>query len=323
LALVDGNGFLRLDAFFDRVCRPVLSKAFAKDGMAEMVGMLDDRQFGYPEFVKKMTEEHAYPNAFEGMRHEMMEARKSVLEHRPIHWKEVIDDLMYTLNFHAELMPAEDHLALRSFVMPFLMNVVAAMPLDSGDILLALYDAGKLDLVAGKVEIGKKAELEGMTTVHVGNGEDRETLSYRMFVDCSGQKPVELEDYPFQGLVNSGRVRRARARFIDPKSGAESIPDEKKKMLFHEGASLCYPTGGVDVNGAYRLIGADGVPQPPLCDIAFPHTSGVRPYSYGLQACSDTSAILVRTFVEEFKAGKPVDGGVASMAEIYEDVGSG
>ena len=55
-------------------------------------------------------------------------SEESVLEHKPIHWKETIDDLIYTLNFHAELMPAEDHLTLKSLVMPFLMNVIAAMP---------------------------------------------------------------------------------------------------------------------------------------------------------------------------------------------------
>ncbi|MEO5714916.1 MAG: FAD/NAD(P)-binding protein [Luteolibacter sp.] len=317
LALVGGDGFLRLDTYFDRVCRPALCKAFAKDGMAEMVGILGDRQFGFLEFVEKMTEKHDYPNAFEGMRYEMVEARKSVLAHRPIHWKEVIDDLMYTLNFHAELMPAEDHLTLRSCVMPFLMNLVAAMPLESAHILLALYDAGKLDLVAGKVEVGKTTGDEGRTTIKVENGEDWEKHTYRMFVDCSGQKPLDLDDYPFQELVDSGHVRRARARFSDPENARESIPQGKENLLFRDGPFLCYPTGGVDVDAAYRLIDVGGMPDPRLCDIAFPHTSGVRPYSYGLQACSDTSAILVRALVEEFESGIPLDGDIVNMTEVY------
>ena len=53
--------------------------------------------------------------------------------------------LFYTLNYHAELLPAEDHLALRSTVMPFLMNVIAALPLRSARMLLALDKAGILD----------------------------------------------------------------------------------------------------------------------------------------------------------------------------------
>jgi hypothetical protein len=202
------------------------------------------------------------------------------------------------------------------------MNVVAAMPLGSGDILLALYDAGKLDLVAGKVEIVKGKDHEGRTTITVENGRNREEHSYRMFVDCSGQKAVELDDYPFQTLVDTGLVRSARARFSNPKTGPECIPAEKKQMIFQDGADLFYPIGGVDVDGAYRLVGAEGDMHPRLYDIAFPHTSGVRPYSYGLQSCSDTGAILVKTFVEEFKTGIPVDGVTATMTGIYEETES-
>ncbi len=320
LALVGTDGFLRLDAFFDGVCRPALAKAFAADGMPEMVDLLDDPRFGFLEFVEKMTDRHDYPNPFEGMRREMVEARKSVLEHRPIHWKETIDDLMYTLNFHAELMPAEDHLALRSCVMPFLMNVVAAMPLDSGRLLLALYDAGKLGLVAGNVEMEGKPGKKVRTTITVQDGEERQTHSYRMFVDCSGQKPVELEEYPFQYLVDSGHVRRARARFSDAEAARDSVPDEKRKLLFQDDGALCYPTGGVDVDAAYRLLDEEGVADPRICDIAFSHTSGVRPYSYGLQACSDTSAIVVRAMIGEFKAGRPMAADPPNITGIYEEI---
>lgn len=320
LALVDDEGFLSLDTFFDKVCRPALTEAFAKDGMDRMVALLRESQFDFSKFVETMTARHDYPDAFEGMRHEMNEARRSVLEHKPIHWKEVIDDLMYTLNFHAELLPAEDHLTLRSTVMPFLMNVIAAMPLPSGETLLALRDAGKLDLVAGRVEIQENSEQYGKTTITVTDDGDKETLVYPVFVDCSGQKPLELEDYPFQGLVRSGHARRARARFRDPENTLETLPDEKKEAIFREGDVVYCHIGGVDVDGVGRLIGTDGVADPRIFDIAFPHTSGVRPYSYGLQACSDTGAILVAALVEELRTGAAVEGDLESVTEIYEIV---
>ena len=52
-------------------------------------------------------------------------------------------------------------------------------------------------------------------------------------------------------------------------------------------------TGGVAVDAAYRVIRCDGTPEPGIYDLAFPHTSGTRPYSYGLQACSATGRIMV------------------------------
>ena len=44
-----------------------------------------------------------------------------------------------------------------------------------------------------------------------------------------------------------------------------------------------------------------------IYDIAAPHTSGLRPYSYGLQACNHTAAIVVQAWVEEIKAAASVD----------------
>lgn len=318
LALIDAQGFLRIDTYFDKVCRPALSNAFAKDKMPDMVALLADPQFGLGDFVEKMTDKHDYANAFEGMRFEMVEARNSVLNHRPIHWKEVIDDLMYTLNFHAEFMPAEDHLFLHAKVMPFLMNVIAAMPLPSGDTILALYDAGKLDIVTGKVEIAEKQPKNGMTTITVEHEGKKSSKSYRMFIDCSGQKALELENYPFESLVKNGTARKARAPFIAPSNVLEAVPEVKREHLFQDDEEVFYHTGGIDIDGTYRLIGSDGKPNPRIHDIAFPHTSGIRPYSYGLQACSDTSAILIKAWVEEIKATVPVENDIAQITEIYE-----
>lgn len=318
LGLVGPDGYLRIATYFDRVCRPALSEAFMQDGMAEMVRKLADPGFGLAAFVETMTDKHDYANPFEGMRREMAEARESVLRDRPIHWKEVIDDLMYTLNFHAELMPAEDHLVLRSLVMPFLLNVIAAMPLESGNILLALHDAGKVELVPGKATIAGESDEEGMTTVVVEGEDGGETrMNYRMFIDCGGQKPLELADYPFASLVSRGAVRLARARFADP---VEAEAEELKEQIFKEDGETLYQLGGVDVDGTYRLVGADGKGNPRLHDIAFPHSSGLRPYSYGLQCCSDTAEIVVRSWVEELKSGVPVEGDPVEASRIYEEL---
>lgn len=320
LGLVDARGFLRIETYFDRVCRPALVDAFEKDGMAEMVRKLADPDFLLADFVETMTDKHDYANAFEGMRREMVEARESVLRDRPIHWKEVIDDLMYTLNFHAELIPAEDHLVLRSLVMPFLMNVIAAMPLESGYILLALHDAGKVELVAGKATIADEGDEEGMTTLLVESEEGTVTrTNYRMFIDCGGQKPLGLTDYPFASLVSGGVARMADASFSDA-AEAEGAPEEVKERLGRKNGEPVYELGGIAVDGTYRLVGTDGKANPRIHDIAFPHTSGLRPYSYGLQCCSDTAAIVIRSWVEELKSGAPVDGNPAEASRIYEAI---
>lgn len=292
--LCDG-GFLRLETYFDRVCRPAFVEAFGKDGNEALVAKLSDPAFGLEDFIETMTGTHEYDDAFEGMKAEMAEARASVENRRPVHWKEVLDDLMYTLNFHAEFLPAEDHRFLKSTLMPFVMNVVAAMPLSSARILLALHDAGKLNMVSGKVEIAGKSPGKG-TTVKMEDG--GKTYEYPIFVDCSGQKPLEMEELPFGSLVKDGWVRKARARFCDA-GESSTVEDDEKSRVFKENGDVFYEIGGIDIDDSYHLIGKGGQTHPRIWNIAFPQIAGLRPYSYGLQSCNETAGILVRRWAAE------------------------
>lgn len=315
--MLDADGYLRIETFFDKVCRPALIKAFKKDKMPDMAEKMAEQSFTLTDFVEEMSDKHEFSNAFEGMRFEMQEAKNSVETKKPIHWKEVVDDLMYALNFHAELMPAEDHLLFHREVMPFLMNVIAAMPLPSGNLLLALYDVGKLEVVTGYATLAVE-QKKGMTTVNVKDGEATYPIDYRMFIHCGGQKPVGLEDYPFQSLVKKGVVRRASARFIDPEQAEALLKTDKKDLVRKEQGSYCYYTGGLEIDASYRVIGKDDKPNDCIHDITFTHTSGSRPYSYGLQACSATSQILVEAWVKSLEAHTEIAGDLDEVTKLYE-----
>ena len=319
LALLDGNGFLRLEKYYDQVCRPVLQEAFRKDEMPEMVQRLANPNFTLLDFVEEMADKHEYCDAFEGMRTEMIGAKESVEKHRPIHWKEVIDDLMYTLNFHVGFMPAEDVLILQKEVMPFLMNVIAAMPLPSGNRILALRDAGILELVPGKVTLAENQEEENVTTIEVDDEGNKSTRLYRMFIDCSGQQPLDLENYPFSSLIKQKSVRKARSRFLKGRAHND-LAKEQKRHVFRDNGQWLYHPGGIDVDGIYRVLNHEGEPNRRIHDVAFPHLTGLRPYSYGLQACNHTAAILVKGWVEEIKAATALEMDLAALTRVYEAV---
>ena len=316
--MLDKEGYLRIGTFFDQVCRPALIKAFKKDKMPAMAKKLADDSYSLTDFVEEMTDKHEFDNAFEGMRFEMQEAKNSVENDKPIHWKEVMDDLMYALNFHAELMPAEDHLLFHKEVMPFLMNVIAAMPLPSGQLMLALYDAGKLEIVSGYATVADEHK-KGVTTILVKDGEATYPIDYKMFINCSGQKPVGLEDYPFKSLVKKGVVRRARSRFIDTEKAKAVLKTDKKELVCKDKGTYYYYTGGLEIDASYRVIGQDDQPNDCIHDITFTHTTGSRPYSYGLQACSATSQILVEAWVKSLEENSEIAGDIEDIAQLYED----
>lgn len=292
LALRDEAGLLRLDTYFDRVCRPALAGALRHDGLDEVADAMENGM-SLDDLVETLGEDHTYEDAFEGMREELPEARRSLDKDRPIRWKEVLDDLMYTLNYHAELMPAEDHRRLHAVVMPFLMNVIAAMPLPSARILLALRDAGRLELVKGRLTVEKVED--GTTSVSIDDDGEVTTREYRLFVECGGQPPVTIEDYPFRSLVDDGTVTAASVRSVD--GGREEL-------------------AGIAIDPGYRVLDETGEANRRIVEIAFPHTLGLRPYSYGLQACNHTAAMVVATWIHEDEEGKVKAKDVETFIEI-------
>lgn len=321
VSLVDNNGFLAMETFFDKVCRPALQLAFEKDGMTAMVEELKADNFGFSSFVRMMSDRHEYTDSFQGMKKEMVKATDSVNNNRPIHWMETLDDLMYCLNFHAELLSAEDHLFFKKEVSSFLMNVIAALPLSSANILLALYDAGCIELITGKVKVLEHDGTDPITRIEVEDGEGEKTVTeYRMFVNCAGQRSLQLDDFPFPSLVESNHLRKARARIDDMESVHTLLPTSKSSDIFEENGKNYLHIGGIDVDAAYRIIGANGQANEHIMDITFTHTTGIRPYSYGLQACSATSQILVMSWLAQ-KSDERFEADIEDMTSLFEESG--
>lgn len=317
LALRDARGFLSFDDYFDKVCRPALITAFEKDGRPDIVALLSTERASLETFVQTMSDEHTADDPFALMRVEMSDARRSLRKGVPIHWKETLDDLMFTLNFHFDWMAAEDHLRYRKIMMPFLMNVIAAMPLHSANIMLALHQAGRLDLLSGRVSITDKRD--GETHVEVDNNGVKSSHSYRMFVNCSGQGGVGLDAYPFAGLKNAGVVSEAGVPFRDDAARAELASTDPDKVSDSDGEDVLR-AGGIAIDGYYRLIDRHGKSNERIHDIAFPHATGVRPYSYGLQACDATAAIVVQSWCIECESGGKPSAGAHDLTETYADM---
>lgn len=319
LSCINEKGFLKIDTFYEKVCRSALIKALKKDGLEKKAGKLEGADFGFKEFIGMMADEHEYADSFEGMKKEMVTALDSITNNKPIHWMETLDDLMYCLNFHAELLSAEDLLFFRKEVSSFLMNVIAALPLSSAHILLALYEAGCIALVSGKVKVLEDNENSGKTRIEVETEEDeKDIMEYRMFIDCAGQKSVQLDDFPFASLVGSGHLRRARAKIENVTNLTSLLKGADSESIFADKDSHYLYTGGIDIDAAYRIIGNDGMPNDRIMDITFTHTPGIRPYSYGLQACNATSKILVESWTTS-KANTSFDADIENMTKLFDE----
>lgn len=321
LELIDGDGFMRIETFFDRLCRPALIEAFSKDRLTHVVNQLKKPDFTFKDLVSLMSEKHEYVDSFEGMKKEMITARNSVVHNIPIYWMETLDDLMYSLNYHAELLPAEDHQFFHKEIMSFLMNVIAALPLQSAEILLALYTANCIELKSGFVHFPEDAFSEGFTKIILENENgDKEEVDYQLFVNCGGGQKLELKDFPFQTLVKQGVVKAAVVNFADEKEYKDNLTEDKKKGLKILDDHIAFKLSGIQIDSSYRTINSQGLPNNFLYDINFTHTNGLRPYSYGLQACSATSLILVESWISEIVDHKNVGEEIETITKLYKDI---
>ncbi|GGW42477.1 FAD/NAD(P)-binding protein [Arenibacter certesii] len=320
LSLINNSGFMPLDVYFDQICRPALIEAFKKDSNNNCVKLLSEGSTGFLEFIDHMEQTHDYVNSFEGMRNELMQAKAYLDQNRPTHWMETLDDLMYCLNFHAELISAEDHLFFNQKMMPFLMNVIAALPLQSANILLALYDAGCIELVKGKVEVLKESSKKGKTYINViGENDKIEPMSYSMFINSSGQGKIKFKDYPFPSLIKNNIVSEAKAKYqAAPTTSQNKLSEDEENIVFIEDDVYLY-TGGIAIDAGYRVINSKGKSESKIYDVSFIHTAGCRPYSYGLQACNATSLILVEHLKRDFDLVMPATkDSIEEITKIYE-----
>jgi len=317
LALRDDSGFLSLDDYFDQVCRPALTIAFQKDQRVDIVQLLNVKNASLEEFIETLSDEHTADDPFSLMRLEIPEASRLLRKGIPIHWKETLDDLMFTLNFHYDLLPAEDHLRYRKVIAPFLMNVIAAMPLHSANILLALHDAGRLDLVPGKVTI--KEKRNGRTVVEIESDNKTIEKEYRLFIDCSGQGSLDFDSYPFKSMTDDGTATEAVANFRDA-FPMDLLDKSESDNLVERNGRKSIRLGGVAIDGFYRIIGKDGLSNDRIHDIAFPHATGVRPYSYGLQACEAAASIVIHCWCSQADNNHTPTARSSSVTHVYENL---
>jgi len=322
LSLVGSNGFLAINTFYDKICRPALIEAFKKDGKKETIKRIKDPKFTFEDFINLMSDEHEYVDSFSGMEKEKKLALAAMKNNKPIHWMETLDDLMYCLNYHTELLCAEDHLFFKKEIMPFQMNVVAALPIHSANILLAMHNANCIDLIEGKVTVLDAAKNDKETKIEIekGNG-TTDTAAYKMFINCSGQEKVELENYPFPSMEKLGTIQKARAPFKKtPNFKKLENPDAEKNTFYKNKKAFLY-TGGIDIDPTYKVIRKDGTPEDKIHDVTFTHTTGCRPYSYGLQACNATSSIVVDSWILLKNENPDSKTSIENITKLYEEDG--
>ncbi|WP_286848521.1 MULTISPECIES: FAD/NAD(P)-binding protein [Sphingobacterium] len=289
---LENEGFVSLDFLFDRNF-----KAQFKEKDPDFYAIVE--KLSLEDFVEAVLSLREQKDAFEGFRQEHEQALKSIRRRQSIYWKEVLSALSFTLNYPAKYMSAEDMLRLKKVLMPLISIVIAFVPQSSSRELLALHDAGRLEVVnVGTDSRVEPASDRGANYFYTDESGIEVKTHYKTFVDCVGQRPLNFEEFPFKSLVDNGNVSPAYLRFRSVEQAKEQMLAGNDHMFVAPDGAIFLQVPGVKIDDSFRLVDHNSNASQRLFMMAVPYMGGYNPDYSGLDFCAATSAIIASKIAE-------------------------
>jgi hypothetical protein len=190
-------------------------------------------------------------------------------------------------------------LRLQKHLMPLISVVIAFVPQGSCETLMALYDAGRLSLIAdgegGSVDINDANQI-------IYTYEDAgkvQTEVCETFIDCIGQRHLLVDDFPFKSLIKDGSTSGARRRFKSAAAAKDAMKDAALKIEEEDG-HFFMQVPGVNISDNFEVVDVHGEPNPHIFLMAVPHIGGFNPDYSGLDFCERASQLIAaRIFISK------------------------
>lgn len=241
LAGLEGSDHL-LDAAFD-LFRAELE--LADPGYA---AALDLGNATVDDFASRYFRARKQSEPFDWARRNLAEAEANHDARRTVPWRYAILRMHERVEGLVEQMSDADRTRFEASLKPVFVDNYAAVPPESIRRLLALHDAGLLSIRAIGSDWTMQQSDEG-TTLDTAAG----PLTFEVFVDARGQKPLEADDLPFPTL---------------------------RASLLAAGVDV------LDVDEDYRLLGAPAYDARVYMG-AIPYLMHDRPFVQGITAACD------------------------------------
>lgn len=277
------EGFLPLDLVFERDFK----EGFKSKDIHFYERIKDMRM---EEFVSSMMEMRERVPAFDLLRAEYVEAEKSIQRKKPVHWKESLAVLSFAMNRPAKHFSAEDMLRLKQVLMPLISVVIAFVPQRPCLELLALHEAGRLELV----EVGDDSEAKpsaqgGADYSYTSPNSKSHKEHYTTFVDCVGQSALPFEGFPFKGLLEGGTISPAYLKFKSQSEGIKAQKEGKLEVETDGRGNFYLKVPGIAIDDSFRVLDTYGTCNNRVFIMAVPYIGGFNPDYSGLDFCEEAS----------------------------------
>jgi len=290
------NGFLPLDFVFEANFKELL-----KD--KEPVFYERIKEMRMEDFVASMMDQRERRPPFQLLKAEYTEADKSIKRKESVYWKEMLAVLSFAMNYPAKYLSAEDMQRLQKVLMPLISIVIAFVPQSSVEEMIALYDAGVLDIVSvgedSYTEPGEKSGVVYHYTDEMGAGQ---STYFATFVDCVGQPHLSYEDFPYQSLRIDKTISPALLKFNDPDKGKEMMEQGDKKVQTDDKGEYYLQVPGISINDNFQVLDAYNAFNERIYMMAVPYIGGFNPDYSGLDFCEAASATIIKSIRKSWLA---------------------
>lgn len=282
------DGFLSLDFIFEKDFKDLFLK---KD--PEFHALI--RDMTVEDFVQYMMDFRKSINPFDLLRGEYAEAEKSIKRKQSIYWKELLGTLSFAMNYPAKHLSAEDMIRLQKVLLPLISIVIAYIPQGSTEELLALHDAGLLDLVT----VGADSQVSplpegGIVYAYTDENDVPHAPHFHTFVDCIGQPHLSYEQFPFKSLLGNGTLAPARLRFRSASAGQSMLAAAQQEVEVFEDAYYLR-VSGIAINDHFQAADRYGAGNERIYLMAVPYIGGYNPDYSGLDFCEAASEIIAQS----------------------------
>lgn len=184
--------------------------------------------------------------------------------------------------------------------MPLIACVIAFVPQISCREMIALHSANALDLVAvGNDATFKVDQVLGGVNIQLSSSYSSSSSStssshYETFIDCSGQPHLNIDDFPFRGLVQSGCLSQAFLKFRSV-DAAQAARNKSENIVVEKQDGYYLKVPGVAINDQFQVIDQSGNANERIFMMAVPFIGGFNPDYSGLDFCQEASLRIVNS----------------------------
>ncbi|WP_316831825.1 FAD/NAD(P)-binding protein [Pedobacter aquatilis] len=270
------EGFLPLDYVYKRNFLEPLQKT-DPDFYASIA------QLSMEEFVETMMLHRESVPAFELLAQELQEAAQSIKQRTSVNWKEMLAVLSFAMNYPAKHFSAEDMERLKKTLMPLISVVIAFAPQGSVNEMMALHEAGLLDIIS----VGEENTIEvlgdqGIIYRYKNDQGAEIAKEFPLFIDAIGQPHLQKDDLPFPSLLANATVSTALLKFKDQQLAAKRSQEGDESVVKSIDGLFYSKVPGIAINDNFQVLDVYGAANQRIYMLAVPYIGGYNPDFSGL-----------------------------------------